>query len=89
VNGVGRIGLVELSQMAAGSFIVERMEPEFEGLYHRAFAEYGLRALWNQREVAHPTPDEALTVTRSLRVEGDLGARRLAEELEEACRAAF
>jgi len=67
----------------------ESSQPEFEALYHRAFADFRLRALWNVRELDHPTPEEALFVTRSLRVEGDLSARRLAEQIERACRAAL
>jgi hypothetical protein len=63
-------------------------QQHFEELYHRAFAEFGLRALWNIRELEHPTAEEALIITRSLRVEGDMNARRLAEEIEQACRAA-
>jgi hypothetical protein len=66
---------------------VESPQPEFEDLYHRAFAEYKLRALWNVRELEHPSPEEALTIARNLRVEGDLSARRLAEQIERACRA--
>ena len=62
---------------------------DFSTLYHRAFADYKLRALWNVRELEHPTPDEALLITRSLRVEGDLNARGLAEQIERACRAAL
>jgi hypothetical protein len=62
--------------------------PEYESLYHRAFAEFRLQALWNVRELEHPTPEEALIVTRSLRIEGDLNARFLAEQIEQACRAA-
>jgi hypothetical protein len=41
------------------------------------------------RELEHPTAEEALVITRSLRVEGDLNARRLAEEIERVCRAAL
>ncbi len=67
----------------------ESPQPEFESLYHRAFADFKLRALWNVRELEHPTAEEALTITRSLRVEGDLNARRLAEQIERACRAAL
>ena len=66
----------------------ESTQPDFESLYHRAFADFKLRALWNVRELEHPTPEEALIITRSLRVEGDLNARRLAEQIERACRAA-
>jgi len=61
----------------------------YEALYHRAFADFRLRALWNMRELEHPTREEALAITRSLRVEGDLNARRLAEQIEQACRAAL
>jgi len=62
---------------------------DFASLYHRAFAEFGVIALWNLRELSDPAPQDALAITRSLRVEGDLRARRLAEELERACRAAL
>ncbi len=65
----------------------ESSQSEIEALYHRAFADYRVRALWNQRELEHPTPEEALTITRSLRIEGDMNARRLAEQIERACRA--
>jgi hypothetical protein len=62
---------------------------DWASLYFRAFALFGASALWSSRPVAHPTPDDALAITRSLRVEGDLQARRLAEEIELACRAAL
>ncbi|MBM4286241.1 MAG: hypothetical protein FJ128_13510 [Deltaproteobacteria bacterium] len=61
---------------------------DYVSLYHRAFREYGVSALWSSRPVPHPTREDALAITRSLRVEGDLNARRLAEQIEEACRAA-
>jgi hypothetical protein len=61
---------------------------DFASLYHRAFKEFGGRALWNVRQIEYPLPEDALVVTRILRVEGNLAARRLAEEIEEACRAA-
>jgi hypothetical protein len=58
------------------------------GLYRRAFAEFGGRALWNIREVeAEPTLNEVLAITRQLRTEGDMNARRLAEQIEQAARA--
>ena len=60
---------------------------DFVTLYRRAFQEYGARALWNVREVEHPTPEDALAITWSLRVEGNLGARRLAEQIETTCHA--
>jgi hypothetical protein len=58
-------------------------------LYHRAFAKYGTRALWNRHELEAPTPADALVVARALRVEGNREARRLAEQIEQACRAAL
>ncbi len=60
------------------------MFPEFVTLYHRAFADYGTRALWNLRAFDIPTPQHALTVARTLRIEGDIHARSLAEEIERA-----
>jgi hypothetical protein len=61
--------------------------PEFVVLYLRAFAEFGAAALWSSRAVAEPTPEDALAITHSLRVEGNLKARQLAEQIERACRA--
>ncbi|HEX3747793.1 MAG TPA: hypothetical protein VHW09_27845 [Bryobacteraceae bacterium] len=63
--------------------------PEFAVLYRRAFAEFGTQALWNKRLLDDPEPDDALVVARALRIEGDLNARRLAEQIEQACRAAI
>ncbi|MBP6011234.1 MAG: hypothetical protein KBA31_03310 [Alphaproteobacteria bacterium] len=61
---------------------------EIERLYRQAFAEYGTIALWNMRPVANPGPGDAKAITEALRVEGDLGARKLAFELERLCGAA-
>ncbi len=61
---------------------------DFTTLYRRAFERFGTRALWNVRELKSPTPADALAITRSLRVEGDLAARRLAEQIEKACHGA-
>jgi hypothetical protein len=58
-------------------------------LYRRAFEQFGASALWSSKPVPDPTPADALAITRSLRVEGDLNARRLAEQIELACRAAI
>jgi len=67
-------------------------EPEkpgdFAALYRLAFANFGASALWSSRPVPNPTPEDALAITRSLRLEGDLRARRLAEQIEQACRRA-
>jgi hypothetical protein len=62
---------------------------DFVDLYRRAFREYGTRALWNRRSLDAPTREDALVVARALRVHGDRAARRLAEQLELACRAAI
>ena len=61
---------------------------DFASLYRRAFAEYGTQALWNKRLLEAPTCEDALVVARALRIEGDREARRLAEQIERACRAA-
>jgi hypothetical protein len=66
----------------------EGVQSEYVSLYHRAFAEYRAHALWNIRRFEQPTPEDALVVARALRTEGDLGARRLAEQIEQACHAA-
>ena len=61
---------------------------DFANLYRRAFAEYGTRALWNKSPVEMPTLEDALVVARALRIEGNREARQLAEQIEQACRAA-
>jgi hypothetical protein len=61
---------------------------DLASLYHRAFRDYGASALWSSGPVPDPTPADALAIVRSLRVEGDRAARRLAEQIEQACRAA-
>ena len=63
-------------------------QPEdLASLYRRAFAEYGARALWNMRPVMVPTPADALAITKALRTHGRMDGRRLAERIEELCRA--
>lgn len=64
-------------------------EPEdIAALYRRAFAKYGSQALWNMRPVGHPTPGDALAITKALRTHGGMDGRRLAEQIERLCRAA-
>ena len=60
---------------------------EIAALYRRAFATYRTRALWNLRQFEAPTVEQALLVARHLRVEGDMSARQLAEQIEKAARA--
>ena len=62
---------------------------DLASLYRQAFAQYGTRALWNKRLIENPSPEDALVVARALRIEGDRAARRLAERIERACRAAL
>ena len=62
---------------------------DFVSLYRRAFEEFGASALWSSKAVPDPTPSDALAITYTLRVEGDLQARRLAEQIEQACLAAL
>ena len=63
--------------------------PTFAILYRRAFEEFGAGALWSSRPASDPTVEDALAITQSLRVEGNLQARRLAEQIEQACLAAL
>jgi len=65
----------------------EPTQPDFVSLYRQAFEEYGVRALWNKRFLEEPTREDALVVARALRVEGNREARKLAEQIERACRA--
>jgi hypothetical protein len=62
-------------------------KPDYVRLYEQAFAEFGTIALWSSRRITEPTPADALAITRSLRVEGDLKARALAEKIEQASHA--
>jgi hypothetical protein len=68
-------------------------QPEdLASLYRRAFAEYGTRALWNMRPAEHASsgtsnPAGAMAITKALRTHGRMEGRRLAERIEELCRA--
>jgi hypothetical protein len=66
-----------------------REPTDFVSLYRLAFKDFGASALWSSKPVPEPTVADALAITRSLRVEGNLQARRLAERIERACRAAL
>jgi hypothetical protein len=86
--GLGRFGFINaVVSWFAMSGEAEQQE-DFAALYRRAFTDFGASALWSSRPVADPTPADALAITRSLRVEGDLRARLLAEQIEQACRRA-
>ena len=58
-------------------------------LYRQAFADFGTLALWNLRNLEHPTITQALAIAGSLKSEGNLKARALAVAIEQACRAAL
>jgi hypothetical protein len=60
---------------------------DFPTLYRRAFMEYGTQALWNMRPIEDPTRADALAITKALRTYGGMEGRRLAERIEEVCRA--
>jgi hypothetical protein len=60
---------------------------EIQALYQRAFREFGSVALWNMRPVKEPTPADALAISQALRTHGRMDGRRLAERIEELCRA--
>jgi hypothetical protein len=76
--------LEELKDVGAG-----RPAPSYvTHLYRKAFADYGARALWNWRALEQPTITQALAIADSLRMEGNLAARALAAQIEQACRAA-
>jgi len=62
--------------------------PTYAELYRQAFEAFGIKALWNRAPAKEPTAQDALVVANVLRVEGNLAARRLAEDIERACRAA-
>lgn len=61
---------------------------EYTRLYRQAFSEFRTRALWNRRMLDAPTPEDALVIARALHIEGNRAARTLAEQIEQACRAA-
>jgi len=62
---------------------------DFASLYRQAFEQFGSQALWNKHALETPLPEDALVVARALRIEGNLQARRLAEQIEQACNAAL
>ena len=77
--------LEQLKELGAG-------QPAHEAvtrLYHQAFRDYGAQALWSRRPSQTPTIAQALVVAENLRRAGNLRARSLAVEIEQACRAAL
>ena len=66
-----------------------RASDRVAALYQQAFDEFGSRYLWSRRRGTWPTFPQALTIAETLRREGNIAARRLAIEIEQACRAAL
>ncbi len=69
--------------------VASQAAEELVSLYRQAFRDFGTHALWNKRMLDAPQPEDALVVARALRIEGNLAARRLAEQIEQVCRAAL
>lgn len=80
-----RRSLDELKELGAGKPATEAVT----SLYHQAFRDFGVRALWSWKEMDRPTITQALTIADSLRTEGNRASRALAAQIEQACRAAF
>ena len=60
-----------------------RLQAELEAAVDEAFERFRLAALWSKRRAAVATPIGARHVARSLRREGPLASRPLAERIEE------
>ncbi len=88
VSGVAmadRRSIEELKELGAG-----RPAPSsVVALYHRAFAEFGIQALWSRKPTETVTIAQALVIAENLRREGNMQSRPLAAEIEDACRAAL
>ena len=62
---------------------------EIAALYHLAFKQFGPQFLWSRKPSERPTIAQALTITETLRREGNMRSRHLAVQIEAACRAAL
>jgi hypothetical protein len=79
------LDIERLKELGAG----QPATKEIARLYHQAFRDFGVQALWSRRPSAAPTIAQALVVAENLRREGNLQSRALAVEIEQACRAAL
>lgn len=82
---VGDVSIDEVKRRGVGV----AAPADLRALYTEAFERFGVRALWNSRAVAAPDVADLLAITESLRVEGGIPGRRLAVQIEVACRAAI
>jgi hypothetical protein len=80
-----RRSLDELKELGAG----KPAPAEVASLYRQAFREFGVQILWSRKPSERPTIAQALVVAESLRREGNMRARPLAVQIEQACRAAL
>jgi hypothetical protein len=79
-----------LHETVAASYIGTMSETDLnqlQALYREAFRDFGVAALWNMRPVQQPAPADALAITAALRTHGRMDGRRLAERIEQLCRA--
>jgi hypothetical protein len=76
-----------MTKAASSSRQAADKDGDLATLYRRAFATYRTRALWNLKEFDEPTVEQALQIARHLRIEGDMEARCLAEQIEQAASA--
>lgn len=67
----------------AGTTERERLQAELEAAVDEAFERYRLAALWSKRRPSIVTPIGARQIAYSLRREGPLASRPLAERIEE------
>lgn len=61
---------------------------DWRELYAEAFRLFFPAVLWSYRKLEQPAPANGLSISYALRQQGDMRARRFAERLERACRAA-
>ncbi len=67
--------------------VVSDRTDDVKALYRQAFRDFGLVALWSMRPIPEPTAADALAITAALRTHGRMDGRRLAERIEQLCRA--
>lgn len=87
IFGVAEPRFAGMSDDLSIQLSAELREQELIALYRQAFAEFGTRALWNLQQFENPTVEDALGITRALRIKGNMAARRLAERIEGLARA--
>ena len=87
VQGFAEAGQAALYVPPRDLKVAPEVLAEIRRLYHEAFRLYGSVALWNSREFDNPSADQALVITKALRIYGQMDGRRLAERIETLCHA--